>query len=639
MLRVVTIEGFRGFQKLTLDLAPVSVVLGPNSSGKSSVLQAVRLACAALAWTFRRGPEPKLAGDWIVIWWDWPVDKHEEFLPAMPVEDLFLNHLGNPLVITLRFDDTDFVSELRVSLRYGRSDALRLDVRVKSETTLGAVGKTKPKTKNLSAKLADALSGKGPIAVTVPAFYGVVREEAYVNDARLERLLGSGEQGNVIRNLVGRLGGLKEINDVLLQRVRSQLTSAASGQALQEVDSLKVHFRDKNGGALELSSAGTGLVALTALFAALQWYGPRVSAERPLIFLLDEPEAHLHPRLQADTGERIAELVERFGAQALLATHSVEMINRLGRRDGAVLWSIDRTASIPAVQLTTENEILDGIKAFCDLSAFAGLNLLRNKRVVFHEGKTDRDILDICAAALFRNDPTSHDKYKRWTFSELSSETNADAKDVFRRALAPLVDKSERAEKVRIVRILDRDLRRNERLGPTEERDGIEEFDVVWSRYSIESIFLEPTCLAAWIHLALRSLPASPSLQELEVWVKDGITSANADVVLLKDVSDRLLVGELGKLTAGQSRSEKHVRDAIKAAEDAVKAAPDVYQNGKKRAEHVLKHVREQLPTSIQNRVKRDIPEVLRAAQTPSVVGFSQLVPREIEAVLKYMAS
>ena len=249
-----------------------------------------------------------------------------------------------------------------------------------------------------SASLGGSLANR-PIAVAIPSFYGVVRDEPYVNHARLERLLGAGEQGSVVRNLVGRLDALKELNDLLRLSVGAELVGGTSGQALQEAESLTVRFRDKNGD-LELSAAGTGLVALTALFSALKWYQPRAAQGRPLLFLLDEPEAHLHPKLQGDTGERLADLVTSFGGQALIATHSVEMVNRLGRRPDTVLLSIDRGAANAAVPLTTENEIIERLESFCDLSPFAGLQLLRSRRVLFHEGKTDRAILEGCARAM-----------------------------------------------------------------------------------------------------------------------------------------------------------------------------------------------------------------------------------------------
>jgi hypothetical protein len=136
VLRRIALEQFRGFASMEAELAPVSVLLGPNSCGKSSVLQAIRLGCAALGWVLRQEPVPKLSDGWIVLWWDYPIREDEAFLPAASTEELFLNRGDSGLTVTLGFDETDVVQELIVELHYGRNSALKLDVRVKSQQAL-----------------------------------------------------------------------------------------------------------------------------------------------------------------------------------------------------------------------------------------------------------------------------------------------------------------------------------------------------------------------------------------------------------------------------------------------------------------------------------------------------------------------
>jgi hypothetical protein len=357
------------------------------------------------------------------------------------------------------------------------------------------------------------------------------------------------------------------------------------------------------------------------------------------VFLLDEPEAHLHPKLQGDTGERIAELVTNFGAQVLIATHSVEMVNRLGRRPDAVLLAIDRGAAEPAVRLTTENQVIERLGSFCDLSPFAGLQLLRSRRVLFHEGKTDRTILEACAGALFFNDIVRHEQFRRWTFVELSSETNADAKDVFKKALAPLAATGAGGEPVRIARVLDRDYHREPVRGPEQGDANLKEYDVVWSRYSIEALFLEPLCLAAWIRLAVSGHAKSPSQEDLQRWVAEGIAAANADVELRQSAVDRLFPMAVRKLTHGQLGSDKALIDARREVTARVAADPEVYQHGKQRVDFVLSSVRGKLHASLRNRVRGSIADILRYTPSANTLTSPALVPREIEEVLRYLAS
>lgn len=638
MLRRVGIQGFRGFDVFETELQSVNVLLGPNSCGKSSVLHAIRLACSALAWTLEQQPSPQTSDEWIVIWGDRPVGTKEKFLPPMETEELFLNRGEKPLIISLQFDDGDYIQELQVSLRYGRSEALRLDVRVKSRDTLAMVSGSKRKPKNFSPTLASALIGKAPIAVTIPAFYGVVPDEPFVNDARLTRQLGSGEQGRVVRNLIGRLANTKEINAFLLRSVGAEITWSISGQQLQTVDTLTAYYRDRNG-ELELSSAGTGLAALAALYAAFAWYSLLASEGRPLIFLLDEPEAHLHPKLQGDTGERIAELAQQFGVQLMIATHSVEMINRLGFRPETLLLSVDRTAQPPVERLTTENEVVKSLESFCDLSPFSSLNLLRSRKVLFYEGRTDHVILECCARTLFANDPARRQRFLQWTFVELSSVSNAEAKDVLKKALEPLVSDGKNKEPVRIVRVLDRDYHRDPGVGPERGGTGIKEFDVVWSGYSIESLFLEPRCLAAWLWYELQNRPNAPSLVDLERAVGDGIVAADADPALIQQAIEQIFMRKLRTINLGQLNSDKVFSQARSDSENLVRSMPNVYQNGKSRVKRVLSHVRSTLPLALQNRVRAEISDILRYAPSPSTLGTPALVPPEIAKLLNYLAS
>lgn len=639
MLRRLRIEHFRGFSELLAELSPISVLLGPNSCGKSSVLQAVRFACAALSWTMLQEPEPKMDGDWIVLWWNWPVDGNVAFLPALRIEDLFHNQGGEPLSVTLSFDHTDPIQELKVSLGYGRNAALKLDVRVKSRSVLESVGATKAKSKFFSPRLVEALAGKEPIAVSIPAFYGVVREEPYVNDARLEKLLAAGEQGSVVRNLISRLGSLKELSDFLRDSVNAEMVRSTSGQDIQQADSLSAYFKDNNGD-LELSAAGTGLVALTALYSALKWYSSRAGQGRSLLFLLDEPEAHLHPLLQGKTGERIADLMQSFGAQALLATHSVEMINRLGLRKDTVLLNIDRRSSQAAIPLRSENELMERLDSFCDLSPFAGLQLLRSKRIVFHEGKSDAQIIKSCARAKFSNQPSSEDRIRRWTFAELSGVSNADAKNVLRAAIAPLMSSiKDNTGPFYMVRILDRDYHRTPVMGPDQIKDNISEFDVVWPRHSIESLFLDPQCLGAWLFLSLRGYPGAPSQADLEQWVAEGIQLANKNNKLNEEAFDQIFPVEYSKLPPTQADSPQHFKHLKQQVMASIEARPEELQQGKARAKFILDHVRQKLPASLHNKVRRDIPELIKHTPNPSTLLMPALVPPVIHFVLQYLAS
>jgi hypothetical protein len=60
------------------------------------------------------------------------------------------------------------------------------------------------------------------------------------------------------------------------------------------------------------------------------WVRARVKQHRGLIYLLDEPERHLHPALQRDAAEWLQERLESSGFQAVVATHSLPFMSVSG---------------------------------------------------------------------------------------------------------------------------------------------------------------------------------------------------------------------------------------------------------------------------------------------------------------------
>src|SRR4051794_15721255 len=57
MLTKAEFDHFRGFERLTADLAPHAYVVGPNSAGKSTVLEAIALAERCLQRARRQRPQ------------------------------------------------------------------------------------------------------------------------------------------------------------------------------------------------------------------------------------------------------------------------------------------------------------------------------------------------------------------------------------------------------------------------------------------------------------------------------------------------------------------------------------------------------------------------------------------------------
>jgi len=108
MLSKVELRNFRGFDKLALDLEPVSVVVGPNSSGKTTVLHAISVALRAYSIALDdAAARPVAKGSQVTICSGLILREHTELLPIAEHNELFCNGTvfeGATATITLTFD-------------------------------------------------------------------------------------------------------------------------------------------------------------------------------------------------------------------------------------------------------------------------------------------------------------------------------------------------------------------------------------------------------------------------------------------------------------------------------------------------------------------------------------------------------
>jgi hypothetical protein len=631
MLTRIALEWFRGFRSLSLETRLITVLAGPNSSGKSSILHAVRMGAAGLSMALDESElSPCVRDGRVFVCQDFIIRDHTRLMPIANWHELFTgSEVRQGIVsIDLTFDEKQAIENLRVDLAYARNAVLKMTVSVRSPGALEVVASIPKSSPRVGQRLRDEIRRNAPQAVLVPAFYGVTLAEEYRTGAVMHRLLQSGEQSRIIRNLVARLDGpaFERLNGFLQQSVGAKLESRTTSQDAEKAESLEVHFLDSNV-PLELSSAGAGLVSLVTLYSALERY--RIDRERPVIFLLDEPEAHLHPRLQGQIGVALADIAKEFGAQLILGTHSVEMINRLGQRDDSVLVSVDRAASPPAVPLTREAEIVSKLSEWCDLTPFASLSFLSSRKILFHEGPADAKILRRCARVYFRTDDARRREFQRWTFVPLSGVGNVGSAAVFRNILSPQFFPTLDAKQVvSVIVILDRDCKLQPRFESSQPEKHLAMLDVVWSRYSIESLFLDPQCLAGWLAAALP--PGAPDEPALAKLVSEGIDKADTDQALCDKAIEEL---------AALYRLTEKPPDVLKESRKDARLQPDVRQHGKKRAALILAHVRAGLDMTLRNKVRGSIDGLLEAADENRLGSPSVVIPEEIRKVLDFMVS
>jgi predicted ATPase len=637
MLRRIQLRNFRGFRSLDVSCGQVTGIIGKNSSGKTSLLHAVRIVTEALALVLADDtirPQAAQTSGRIYVCKQEVVLEPAKLVPLLDWREMFTDAQvgeGVSLAVELTFEPHDSLQLSRLELHYGRNAQLKMTLEVQSRAVARAVANLPPKSVHRPRRLREELQKAVPRAVLVPAFYGVTRVEEYRTQPLVDRALGSGDQSHIVRNLVARLDGtaLARMNAFLGRALRAQIVSRTAQADAESRPDLSVAYRDTNG-VLELSSAGAGLISLVALYAALERIREerQHSEHRPVIFLLDEPEAHLHPRLQGDVGEELAKLAGEFGVQLLLATHSVEMVNRLGQRPDAALLHVDRGSST-AVALHSENDVLRALDEFCDLSPFTSLSFLASRRILFFEGPSDLRTLQACARVYFRSDPGRLQRFERYTPIPLEGVGNAATARVMRKILSPdLFPKIDAQRPVRAAMALDRDfLREPKQPQTTDFAPHFTAVEAVWSRHCIESLFLtDPACLGGWLEPYVGIDAAG--LHDL---VRQAIAAANHD----SGLEDAAYEGRypFHRRPDAQDRiaSEK---SAGKATREEIRAEPATWQPGKKRAAFILERIRATLPKEDRQRLRGSLTDLLVGASTNASADATVLVPAEIRGFL-----
>lgn len=368
MIQRFVIEGFKRFREETVVvLDPVTVLVGLNGSGKSTILQALALFQVCLDATSRVNGNGSIAPRTLKAVTVYPGDFG--VLPAAEPADLWpdgrLSPKRKPAPIRLR-------AEMANGASVGFAFRLNFN-RFRIEPT--ASGDWRPALDGRELRFVPLLSALRP------------REEYLTPPARQERLRMQ-RHAEMIRNL---LWDLRETAGNRYRKLTELLRELFPDSRLDvrfdiEVDRfLTADYRDE---ALrrdrDLAAAGSGFhQALQILTSVL--------APGAGTLLLDEPDAHLHARLQSRLTDILVRLADEEKLQFVMATHAPQILE--AAPDGGIRVCADgRVESFAAG--TGSLSLLQDLGA---LDRMEIVPLLTYRAVVFVENRSDRKLLELFA--------------------------------------------------------------------------------------------------------------------------------------------------------------------------------------------------------------------------------------------------
>ena len=360
MIRRFTIEGFKRFERTTaIDLDDVTVLVGANNSGKSTILQALTLFQYCVETTRgTNGPEPgRLALVRRTV-------SPDEFgvLPVADPADLWphgrVRTKGRPNPLSLRAEfDNEATIGFQLQMRFNRFSIVP----------------------SVAGRWREAVDGR-EIRI-IPLFSGFSPREEYLTPPARRDRMRLQRHGEMVRNLLWDLREHAGPRWNTLQDVLKELfpESAVSVRFDLEVDRfLNATYRDRVlRRERDVMTAGSGFHQALQIFAS-------VLAPGAGTVLLDEPDAHLHARLQEQLVRILARLAREEPAQFILATHSPQLLG--AAPEGSVRVCMDgHVAPLPV-----RPELLDELGAVEHMEI---VPLLAGRAVVFVENKRDRNLL------------------------------------------------------------------------------------------------------------------------------------------------------------------------------------------------------------------------------------------------------
>jgi len=310
MITKIVIKNFKGIQEQSYSFTNFDLLVGPNNSGKSTILQALAIWQFCID-EFRRAKRRGKSGIQIVL----------PNFTALPVPEF-------NLLWTEKGERKYPVVEGKKKQEY---ILIEIDV-----TWRGTNGNDKTfgvRLRYLSPQTVYAIPSEGwdifrqyekdrslPKIAYVPPFSGLEPIEEWKDTSILRKQVGKGQPGSILRNLLLLVvrnyeKDWDEINSIVQSWFGIKIEKPRYEQGVDT--QITCEYIDKKH--YDIIAQGSGFHQTLTLLAFLYGY-------KPTTILLDEPDAHLHVNLQREILDYFRKKSAERDIQFLIATHAEELI-------------------------------------------------------------------------------------------------------------------------------------------------------------------------------------------------------------------------------------------------------------------------------------------------------------------------
>lgn len=454
MIERLRLKTYRGFDEHDVELRPLTVVVGENNAGKSTLVEALRVLSIVTARLnglhYRRPPA-----------WSSVSSSHRGVSPS-------LTGLGIQFsTISHRYADSP--AEVEIDFQSGSSMHCYINTNGDSYCVLrdsrGRVVLNKAQAQRSTFPRIEVL----PQITPLEPDESILRSDEYV-ERHASSLRSSRHFRNQLRLDAPAYIRFRQLAEETWKGIQILQLEGARGLP---GDQLRLLVRDHDFAA-EVGLMGHGL----QMWLQTIWFLSRADPSSTVV--LDEPDIYMHPDLQ----RRLIRLVRPMFPQVIVATHSLEIVADL---DPSEILIVDKgqCASRFADTLPAVQTLIDKIGGIHNVHL---ARLWSARRFVLVEGD-DLGYLK-----------TAHDKLFPDTSLPLDDIPNAaiGGWDNWQYAIGQtMFARNALGEKVRIYCILDSDYRTPEELAERKEQAKSCRVDLhVWQRKELENYFLIPAVVA-----------------------------------------------------------------------------------------------------------------------------------------------
>lgn len=346
----ISISGFKSIaNECSIEIRPLTILAGANSSGKSSIMQPILLMKQTLESSTDYGAL-RLSGDNLNF------TSAKQILSYSPKgEQTDSLTVGMELANSYKFKNT-FKKPLNKAINLIESIYYDGDGEIKA--AIGMSTKEILETLPLSAKTSYLLDNQ-PLSIfryfcfnvfvyytgydlsptdifynPYPMFVIPIEKILHVKGLRsLERILpvtgiGQNFSGNFEKYIASLIYSWQTSESDKLQVLNTYLHTLALSKKIEATEindtqiELKVSRTFDSDDMVNIVDVGSGVSQILPVLVAL------VAAEPDQLVYLEEPEIHLHPRAQANLGEIIVDAANR-GVRVVLETHSDLLLRRI----------------------------------------------------------------------------------------------------------------------------------------------------------------------------------------------------------------------------------------------------------------------------------------------------------------------